>query len=88
VSDQYYTPQEFESIGPEGRAKVYRLRKERDKQRQVSSLSEGDITRIVAALDARPTTNDENNPAAANQMVVEADASNQTNPALFRANRK
>jgi hypothetical protein len=52
ITDRYYTPQEFDELGPEGRHKVYELREKRDEKRNVSGLSTDDITRIVAAMNS------------------------------------
>jgi hypothetical protein len=75
VTDRYYTPQEFEALGPDGRNQVFRLREGRDKQRNVSSISEGDITRIIAAVNAR------NSQIPATDVP---DIANRHNPALQR----
>jgi hypothetical protein len=75
VTDRYYTPQEFEALGPDGRNQVFCLREGRDKQRNVSSISEGDITRIIAAVNAR------NSQIPATDVP---DIANRHNPALQR----
>lgn len=78
ITDRYYTPEEFEGLGHDGRNRVYELREKRDAARNVntSGLSSEDITRIVAAMNQTAA------PTAPTVPATPAATGNRAHPAL------
>jgi single-stranded DNA-binding protein len=89
VTDRYYNNEEFLALGEEGRAKVYRLRDERDGRRNVASTGTTEISQLATAIIA--ATNSTAIGGAGQQGAPAAPANehlaNRNNPALQRTNQ-
>jgi hypothetical protein len=91
ITDRYYTNDEFEAIGPEGRSQVMKLREARDQRRKASSttttsaIAVEDVARMLCAFGSG---NANNNSFEADDTAKETQQpSNRSNPALRRPDR-
>jgi hypothetical protein len=86
VSDRYYTPQEFEALGPENRKQVFELREQRDTRRNVAATATttDNQNATIAALTLALNHAQERNVSAATAAEEEVPVTNRTNPALNR----
>jgi hypothetical protein len=79
VSDRYYTPQEFEALGPENRKQVFELREQRDTRRNVAATTT-DQSATIAALTLALNQAQERNVSVTESVP----ATNRTNAALIQ----
>ena len=92
ITDRYYTNDEFEAIGPEGRSKVMKFREARDQRRNTSSattttsaIAVEDVARMLCAFGSGTATHtsfEADDTAKDTQQL-----SNRSNPALRRPDR-
>jgi hypothetical protein len=98
ISDRYYTSEEFNDIGDDGRNEVYRLRQERDERRGISSTTTRNDTntslqqqRTIDALTNALAQATERQVAGVSQQEdtpPPTHKSNRTNDALTRVPRR
>jgi hypothetical protein len=89
ISDRYYTNEEFEEIGDDGRNEVYRLREERDKRRNISSTTTSEAQqRTIDALTEALANAGGRAIAGVAQAEEITPPSNRTNDALTRVPRR
>jgi hypothetical protein len=79
VSDRYYTPQEFEALGPRNRKQVFELREQRDTRRNVAATTT-DQSATIAALTLALNQAQERNVSVTESVP----ATNRTNAALIQ----
>jgi hypothetical protein len=87
ITDRYYNNQEFEDLGGEGRARVYRLREERDRRRGTASVGTDYAKLATAIVAATQTIPDAASTTTTVATAVNGAINNRNNPALQRTNQ-